>query len=163
MEEDHTSYLSPQTLHRERQQLDNGYAAILHILHTVLVHHFFLLITVINTADLRRHHTGHFHQLTGAIHFQRSLGIAHFHSLYSWCQVIRPAGLWPIGNVWQKTLEGCSPWFRLTAQVTGTGYKPEIYCWSCYCFNTKITMFTTQRQPLKRVAVRLVCRRNKWP
>lgn len=43
--------VSSNLAHRERQELDNEYPAILHILHTALVHRFLLLITVINPAD----------------------------------------------------------------------------------------------------------------
>lgn len=110
-------------------QLGNGYAGIRHVLHTVLVHNFFLPITVIYPADLLRHHTSHFHRLTCRSYtfFQRSLRIAHFQSLYSrWWQVIPPAVLWPVVNVQCKTHEGHSLLYRLTVQVTGTGDKPEI-------------------------------------
>lgn len=129
LQKDHTFYLSPQTLLVEKDLLGNGYAGILHILHTVLVHNFFLPITVINPADLLRHHASHFHRLTCRSYtsLQQRLRIAHFQYLYSrWWQIIPPAVLWPIVNVQHMTHKGHSLLDRLTVQVTGTGDKLEI-------------------------------------
>lgn len=119
-----TWLLKPCSWRKTMLQLRNGCAGILYILHTVLVQNFFLPITVINPADLWRHHTSHFHQLTCRSYtsFQWNLRIAHFQPLYSrgW-QVIPPVVLQPIVNVQYKTHEGHSLLYRLTVQVTGIG------------------------------------------